>query len=143
MIIGGLFISTICLHGWLTWDALDSLPPDISQSDRELFEYSLFLEAFAFAVMIVYFLGPRIYVFFGDQEAVLKFNEEERGLKRTVNVYVGMLVILRRLTVDRYAGVPPLETLVAIAIAAIPIIILSCRYLAQRRRARKLASMRA
>ena len=118
-------IAIVCLavivsHAWLTCGETDMLGSGITQKERELFEYSLFLESFAFMLSTAYWTGPRIYRVFREEAAALSFEGEKEKVSRTVHVYAAICVVFRRLTLDRKMGVGAFETAVAIALISAP-----------------------
>jgi hypothetical protein len=118
-LIGIICISVLCAHAWWTWGDIDSLHEG-TLGDREFFEYSLFLESFAFMLSAAYFVGPKIYRFFGEADAAVRFEGEKRSISTTVNIYSAVGVILRRLSLDSKMAVPLPQTAIAISLICIP-----------------------
>ena len=119
-----LLIGIICIlvlggHAFWTWGDIDSLS-GASRSDREFFEYSLFLESFAFMISAAYFLGPKIYRLFGESRAAVRFEGEKQSMSKTVLTYSAIGVILRRISFDSRMAVPRIETVTAILVICIP-----------------------
>ncbi|HYC70724.1 MAG TPA: hypothetical protein VEB66_05925 [Opitutaceae bacterium] len=117
-------IALVCLavlgvHAGKTWGQTDLLP-GVSHSDRELFEYSLFLESFAFMLSAAYFAGPRLYRLFREEAAAIQFEGEKARVSRTVHAYSALCVVVRRIALDPSMGVPTSETAVAIALICAP-----------------------
>ena len=108
-------------HAWRTWGAVDSLPWT-AYSDREIFEYSLFLESFAFMLSAAYFAGPRLYRISGEEEAAIKFSGEKEKVSKMVHIYSAACVVIRRLSLDPKIGVPISETIIAILLICAPLI---------------------
>jgi hypothetical protein len=122
--IAALLIATIALavlaaHAWYTWGAADALA-GVGHDDTELFQYSLFLESFVFMVSASYFVGPKIYRMFREEDAALKFEGEKEKVSRLVHIYAAVCVILRRIALDPKLGVPISETVIAILLISIP-----------------------
>jgi len=113
--------AVIAAHAWWTWGEIDGLP-NPSARDRDFFQYSLFLESFAFMVSAAYFFGPRIYRVFKEEKAALRFEGEERGISTTVEIYSAACVVLRRVGFDHRIGVPIAETITVIALICAPAI---------------------
>jgi hypothetical protein len=119
-------IAVVCLsvlgaHAWRTWGEVDSLPAG-AHSDKELFEYSLFLESFAFMLSAAYLAGPRIYRLFGEADAAARFEGQKQKVSRAVHIYSALCVVLRRISLDPQMSVPRSETIVAITLICIPLI---------------------
>ena len=134
-------IALVCLsvlgaHVWNTWGEVDSVPAS-SSDDKELFEYSLFLESFVFMLSAAYFVGPRIYRVFKEEEAAIQFEGEKRRVSRTVHTYSAVCVVLRRIALDPQMSVPRSETIVAIALICAPAVwmFIKTRYGARRKEA--------
>jgi hypothetical protein len=121
-LIGLICITVLGVHAWWTWGEIDSLPGR-SRSDREFFEYSLFLESFAFMISAAYFFGPKIYRFFGEPRAAARFEGEKQSVSKPVLAYSAAGVLIRRIGFDPQMGVPPIETVLAILGICIPPIV--------------------
>ena len=112
-------LSVVALHAWQTWGEVDSLHGG-SHDDREMFEYSLFLESFAFMISAAYFLGPKIYRLFKEENAAIQFEGQKQVISRLVHMYSGICVVLRRLILDPKIGVPFSETIIVILLICTP-----------------------
>jgi hypothetical protein len=121
-LIAVLCFAVIATHAWQTWGDTDLLGPGVTQKDRELFEYSLFLESFAFMLSAAYWAGPRIYRLFKEEAAALRFEGEKEKISRTVHIYSALCVVLRRIALDPQMGVSRSETIIAIALICSPAI---------------------
>jgi hypothetical protein len=122
LLIAVVCLSVLGLHAWKTWGEIDGLSLT-RHSDREFFEYSLFLESFAFMVSAAYFAGPKIYRLFGEDVAALRFEGEKEGVSRLVHIYSAVGVVLRRLSFDYRAGVSPTETMIVISLISAPAVL--------------------
>jgi hypothetical protein len=134
-------IALVCLsvlgaHAWKTWGEVDRLPAT-SHSDKELFEYSLFLESFAFMLAAAYFIGPRLYRVFKEEAAAVQFEGEEQRVSRLVHIYSAICVALRRIALDPQMSVPRSETIIAIALICTPAVwnFIKTKYGARRKKA--------
>ena len=129
IVIALICFAVIAAHAWWTWGEIDGLP-SASAKDREFFQYSLFVESFAFMVSAAYFCGPRIYRLFREEKAAQRFEGEKKGVSNTVEIYSAAGVMLRRLSLDHRMGVPTAETVTVIALICAPAVwaILSKKY---------------
>lgn len=119
-LIGVICLTVLAVHAWWTWDEASSLR---IMGDRDFFAYSLFLESFAFMVSAAYFVGPRIYRFFGEAEAAVKFAGEKERVSTTVHIYSAITVVVRRLWFDHQAGISFFETLVVVSLILAPAVL--------------------
>lgn len=118
-LIAIIALAVLAAHAWYTWGAADVLT-GAGRDDTELFQYSLFLESFVFMVSASYFVGPKIYRIFGEEDAALKFEGEKEKVSRLVHIYAAACVIMRRIALDPKAGVAISETAIAILLISIP-----------------------
>jgi hypothetical protein len=120
-LIGIVCLAVLGLHAWRTWSDVDHLPIDTSSDDRDLFQYSLFVESFVFMTSFAYFAGPPIYRFFKENDAAKRFEGEKRGVSKLVHTYSAILVIVRRLALDHQMGIPKTQTIFAITLICFPV----------------------
>ena len=122
-LIGIIAMSILATHAWLTWNSVDQLPRDTTPKEREDFQYSLFLESFAFMVSGAYWFGPRIYRLFHDDQAAKLFEGQKAQVSILVNLYAAIMVIVRRGIFDQKMGVPGEETFLAILVICLPVLL--------------------
>ena len=108
-------------HAFLTWGAIDMLPSALSEEDREFFEFSLFLESFGVAAIVAFIIGPRVYRAVGEHVSAWAFYKQKNGILGLIDVWIGLAIILRRLSFDHIAGVNRTETIVVVAVASLPV----------------------
>jgi len=118
-LIAVVCLGVIAVHACRTWGKVDSLHGG-SHDDKELFEYSLFLESFVFMISAAYFSGPKIYRFFKEEKAAIQFEGQKQMISRLVHIYSALCVVLRRLILDPKIGVSLSETITVIFLICTP-----------------------